>query len=53
MERKFKENFSNIDEELVWAFIVEGGMNPWALRELVNDRNLEREMMHNRTRERT
>ena len=27
----------------MWAFIVMGGMNPWALQELVKDRNLERE----------
>ena len=42
MERKFKENFSDIDEELAWAFIVKGGMNPLALGILVADRNLER-----------
>ncbi len=46
MERKFKDGFSNIEEELVWEFCKESGGNPYAFQELVEIRNRERDLAH-------
>lgn len=43
MERKFKENFSDIDEELSWQFFKMSEGNPYIAQDLVQQRNRERE----------
>ena len=45
MERKFKDGFSNIDEELLWEFARESGLNVYIIGQLVHERNLEREKL--------
>ena len=47
MERKFKDGFSNIDEELSWQFFRMNG-NPYIIQEIVRERNLQREEMRSR-----